>query len=116
MSGGAEGRIGADHDLISNKDFSIIYQHQIEIGIEVFSDMHMLTVGHMHRRLKEEPLAAASQNTLHDCLTACILSGMGIVVLEDHFLTVIPLLLELSFPARYRRDRYGHVHRTAYHY
>ena len=96
MSGGAEGHIGADRDLIANEGFSIIYQHQIEIGIEVFSDMHMVSVVHMYRRFKEV-LTATAQKVSRDLLSAYILPGMGIVVLEDHFLTVIPLLLELSF-------------------
>lgn len=97
MTGGAEGYIGADHDLVTNEDLPIVHQHQIEIGIEVFSNMNMLTVGHMHRRLEEEPFAAATQNVSHDRLSACVLSGMGIIILEHHFLAVIPLFLELSF-------------------
>ena len=57
--------------------------------------MHMVSVGHMYRRFKEEVLTATAQKASHDLLSAYILSGMGIVVLEDHFLAVIPLLLEL---------------------
>ena len=97
MSGGAEGHIGANHDLIANEDLTVIHQHQIEVGLEVFSNMYMLPVGHMYRRLEEKPFTAASQNALHDRLTACILSRMGVIVLEHHFLAVIPLILELSF-------------------
>ena len=58
--------------------------------------MHMVSVGHMYRRFKEEVLTATAQKASHDLLSAYILSGMGIVVLEDHFLAVIPLLLEQS--------------------
>ena len=97
MTGGTERHVGADHHLIPNENLSVIHQHQIEIGVETLANVDMIAIGHMHRRFEEEVLAAAAQNTFHDGLTVCILFGMGIVILEHHFLAVIPLLLELFF-------------------
>ena len=54
VSGGAECHIGANHDLVADEDLTVIHQHQIEIGVEILTDMDMLTIGHMNRRLKKE--------------------------------------------------------------
>ena len=97
MSGGAEGHIGSNHDLVTNEDLPIIHQHQIEVGVEVFSNMHMLPVGHMHRRLEEKPFTTASQNAFHNRLSESILSGMGVIVFKHDFLAIVVLFLELSF-------------------
>ena len=37
--------------------------------------MHMVSVGHMYRRFKEEVLTATAQKASHDLLSAYILSG-----------------------------------------
>ena len=97
VSGGTERHIGANHDLVADEDLTVIHQHQIEIGVEILTDMDMLAVGHMNRRLKKEMIAAASKDALHNGLAVLILPGMGVVVFKHHFLAVVPLLLELLF-------------------
>ena len=97
VSGGAECHIGANHDLVADEDLTVIHQHQIEIGVEILTDMDMLAVGHMNRRLKKEMIAAASKDALHNGLALFILSGVGVVIFEHYFLAVVPLFLELLF-------------------
>ena len=97
VSGGAECHIGANHDLVADEDLTVIHQHQIEIGVEILTDMDMLAVGHVHGRLEEKILAAASQNALHHSLSVLTLPGMGVVIFKHCFLAMVPLLLELLF-------------------
>ena len=66
MASRTQGYIGTDHNFVTNKDLAVVYQYQIEIGVEILTNMNVVTIGHMYRRLKEEPFTTASQNALHD--------------------------------------------------
>ena len=66
MAGGGDGHIGADHYPVSNVNIHIIHNHQIEIRVEMLSQMNVGAIGHMYRIFNEYMISAVAQYSLQN--------------------------------------------------
>ena len=97
MTGGTDGYIGTDHDLIANIHIHIIYDDQIEIGIKLIPQMNMITVRHMYRTFNKHTVRTMPENPFQNFFFLHILARTGVVIVKHHFFAVTSLRFQFLF-------------------
>ena len=78
VGAGADGDVGAEHDAVAHIDVGVVHQRQVEVGVDVFAEMHVLPrpVG-VQRRLDVAALADLGKHLFQQLLALFLLGGAG---------------------------------------
>ena len=89
MSGGSNGDIRSDHCLASHINMSVIYQSQVEVGIDMISEVSVVSAPvRSKRRFNVAPFPQLGKHCLLTWSPELLVMGSGLVVIIELFQTV----------------------------